>query len=167
MMRTVYLRGLWVDTPVTVDAVVHIIGAFEPAGKCVIDDADNMLILHPDHLISATVVGDSFGCIRRAVLQDRVKATSDANISMLYGTILHEIFQSAMLANQWDSGWLSNEIEKCVARHMEDLYAISVDAPRAVGDLQSKMPELQAWAKLFVSSQPLVNLIHVPLPVSC
>jgi DNA replication ATP-dependent helicase Dna2 len=116
-----------------------------------------MLILHPDHLISSTVVADSFGCTRRAVLQDRVKATSDFSAPLVYGTLLHEIFQAAMLANRWDTEWLAEIIEEVATRHLEDLYTIKLQVPQAVEYLRSKMTELQVWAELFVSSQPKVN----------
>ncbi|KAI9644540.1 DNA replication endonuclease-helicase Dna2 [Ciborinia camelliae] len=150
----VYLRGTWIDTPVTTKAFVHIIGKFDSQGICVIDDNSGLIILHPDHLISALVVADSFGCTRRAVLQDRVKATGEASPAMLYGTILHEIFQAAMLANRWDTTFLGELIDKLSQRHLEDLYVIKVEIPQAVEYLHSKMGELQAWAELFVSSQP-------------
>jgi hypothetical protein len=90
------------------------------------------------------------------VLQDRVKATSDSTAPLVYGTILHEIFQAAMLANRWDTEWLDELIEAVATRHLEDLYTISLQVPQAVNYLQSKMGELQAWAELFVSSQPKV-----------
>lgn len=135
-------------------AFVHVIGDFDASGQCIIDDDHHMIILHPDHLISSTVVADSFGCTRRAVLQDRVKATSDPSAPLVYGTILHEIFQAAMLANRWDTEWLSELIENVTTRHLEDLYTIKLQIPQAVEYLQSKMPELQSWAELFVSSQP-------------
>jgi DNA replication ATP-dependent helicase Dna2 len=140
---------------------VHVLGIFEPSGRCIIDDENNILILHPDHLISTTVVGDSFGCTRRAVLQDRVKATGEASQPMLYGTILHEIFQAAMLENRWDTEWLTEQIKDICARHIEDLYTIRVQIPQAVDYLMSKMGELQAWAELFVFSKPQVSGIHV------
>ena len=133
------------------------IGTFDQNGQCIVDDMRNMLILHPDHLISSTVVGDSFGCTRRAVLQDRVKATSDSNASLVYGTILHEVFQGAMLANRWDSQWLHELIENTAARHLQDLYTIKLQVSQAVEYLQSKMRELQSWAEVFVSSQPRVE----------
>ena len=154
MVKMVNLRGTWNETPVTTKAFVHVIGTFDRDGRCIIDDKDNMLILHPDHLISSTVVGDSFGCTRRAVLQDRVKATSDLSAPLIYGTILHEIFQAAMLANRWDTEWLHELIENIASKHLEDLYVIKLQVPQAVEYLQSKLNELQAWAELFVSSHP-------------
>ena len=124
-----------------------------------------MLILHPDHLISSTVVADSFSCTRRAVLQDRVKATSTASPPLVYGTILHEIFQAAMMANRWDSGWLNELIESITKRHLEDLYTIKIQTTQAVEYLQSKMGELQSWADLFVAYEPKVchNHSHISL----
>lgn len=117
------------------------------------------MILHPDHLISSTVVADSFGCTRRAVLQDRVKASSESNAPLVYGTMLHEIFQTALLANKWDTEWLVELIQEVAIRHVEELYTIKLEIPQAVDYLQSKMGELQGWAGAFVSSQPKVRIL--------
>jgi len=156
-MKLVHLRGTWIETPVTPKAYVHVIGLFDKSGRCVIDDNNNLLILHPDHLISSTVVADSFGCTRRAVLQDRIKATNDSSAPLVYGTILHEIFQAAMLANRWDTEWLTDLVETIATRHLEELYTIKLQVPHAVEYLTTKMGELQSWAELFVSSQPNVR----------
>ena len=146
----------------TVKAFVHIMGNFDSEGRCIVDDPQNMIILHPDHLISATVVADSFECTRRAVLQDRVKATSSTGAPLIYGTILHEIFQAAMLANRWDTHWLYDLIQQVATKHLEDLYVIRLEIPQAVEYLQSKMGELQSWAELFVSSQIKVRDSYTP-----
>lgn len=122
-----------------------------------IDDAHNMLILHPDHLISALVVADSFGCIRRAVLQDRVKATSDASPPTVYGTMLHEIFQEALKANKWDNDWLRATINSVVAKHIEDIYQINLSVPHVTDHLLSKLPVLQSWAEVFIQARPKVK----------
>ncbi|KAF5027547.1 hypothetical protein F66182_364 [Fusarium sp. NRRL 66182] len=151
-MRTVNLRGSWFDTPAHAESYVHIIGDFTTRGQCIIDDAQNLLILHPDQLISATVVADSFGCMRRAVLQDRVKATSPPTPPLIYGTMLHEIFQEALLANRWDLPFLCAVIDRITEKHVEDLYTIKVGLPSAREHLQSKMTELSYWAGAFVSS---------------
>lgn len=149
-----HLRGSWLDTPAHTDSYVHVIGDFTVKGQCVVDDAQNLIILHPDQLISSTVVADSFGCMRRAVLQDRVKATSQPSPPLVYGTILHEIFQEAMLANQWDLPFLSSVIDRIMENHVEDLYTIKVGLATAREHLQSKMTELSYWAKSFVAPQP-------------
>ncbi|KAI3396204.1 hypothetical protein diail_342 [Diaporthe ilicicola] len=157
--KTVHLRGDWIDTPVHPKSYVHIIGSFGSNGRCIIDNNQNILILHPDQLISATVVADSFSCMRRAVLQDRVKATSEASAPLVYGTILHEIFQEALVANSWDQTFLNGVIEKTMKKHIEDLYTIKVNFTDAREHLSSKMPELRGWAEKFVSSYPKPNAV--------
>ncbi|KAL2692172.1 hypothetical protein Neosp_002578 [[Neocosmospora] mangrovei] len=158
-MRTLHLRGSWYDTPAHPQAYVHVIGNFTPRGQCIIDDAHNLVILHPDQLISATVVADSFGCMRRAVLQDRVKATSPPTPPLIYGTMLHEIFQEALLANKWDLPFLCSVIDRITDKHVEDLYTIKVGLASAREHLQSKMNELSYWAGAFVSSQPTEDAV--------
>ena len=156
-VKTVHLRGDWYDTQASPKAYIHIIGSFEPSGRCVIDNNHNILILHPDQLVSSTVVADSFSCMRRAVLQDRVKATSEASPALVYGTILHEIFQEAMMANKWDLGFLGSAIGRALQKHLEDLYVIKVSLEEARKHLLSKMPELRSWAETFVAASPRPN----------
>lgn len=154
LFKAITLRQAWFDTPCTTGSFVHIIGEFSSTGQCCIDDHHNMLILHPDHLISATVVADSFGCLRRAVLQDRVKATSRANAAMLYGTLLHELFQEALKANKWDSIFLLETIDKILPSKFETILEINSTCEEVKEHMSSKLPEMQAWAEMFVRSQP-------------
>jgi DNA replication ATP-dependent helicase Dna2 len=153
----VHLRGEWYDTQAHEKCYIHIIGDFSQGRQCIVDDHQNIVILHPDQLISATVVADSFGCMRRAVLQDRVKATSPATPPLVYGTILHEIFQEALTAKCWDHQYLTSVIHKVTNKHVEDLYTIKISMADAREHLQSKMPELRSWAEAFVSAYPKVS----------
>jgi DNA replication ATP-dependent helicase Dna2 len=95
--------------------------------------------------------------MRRAVLQDRVKATGEATPALVYGTILHEIFQDALMANNWDLGFLGSVINKTLKKHLEDLYIIKVSLEDARAHVASKMPELKSWAETFVSASPKQN----------
>ncbi|KAH4860645.1 DNA replication ATP-dependent helicase/nuclease [Parastagonospora nodorum] len=159
LFKAITLRQAWFDTPCTPGSFVHIIGEFSSTGQCIVDDHNNMIILHPDHLISATVVADSFGCLRRAVLQDRVKATSNANAPMLYGTLLHELFQEALKVNRWDSDFLLETIDKLLPTKFETILEIVSTCEAVKEHLSSKLPELQAWAEIFVRAEPRADAI--------
>lgn len=154
--RVITLRESWFDSPCSKGSYIHLIGDFDRSGQCIVDDMSNMIILHPDHLISATVVAESFTCQRRAVLQDRVKTAVEANKPQVYGYMLHEIFQEAMKANRWDLDWLKSIIENILEKYVEGLYEIHVDFLEAKYYLLSKMPALRSWAGLFLRSQPSV-----------
>lgn len=157
--KVIVLRQSWVRSPCSPDAFVHLIGEFDNLGQCIVDDRQNMLILHPDHLVSATVVGDSFSCTRRAVLQDRVKATNAANEAQIYGHILHEIFQEALKVNRWDDEWLHKTVETIASRYLESFFEINLDPIMAIDQLKSKSVALQAWAEIYVSAMPKADAI--------
>ena len=159
--KAVTLRQSWLDSPCTTGSYIHVLGTFDKSGQCIIDDAHNILILHPDHLISATVVADSFSCTRRAVLQDRVKATNESNEPQVYGHILHEIFQEALKANRWDTEWLITTITAIASRYLETLFEINVAMTNAIEHLTSKVPEIQSWAEIFVTARPRVSYFSV------
>ena len=158
--KVIMLRQTWFDSPCSPGIYISLIGDFDQAGQCVVDDSQNLIILHPDHLVSATVVGDSFECVRRAVLQDRVKATNSASESQVYGQILHEIFQEALKANQWHDDWMDATIKHIVSRHLEELYEINISLEKAIDHLKGEVVEFQAWAELFVASTPKVSKFH-------
>lgn len=158
--KAITLRGAWLESPCTPGSYVHLVGEFNQQGQCIVDDTQNLLILHPDHLISATVVADSFSCTRRAVLQDRVKATSQLSEPTVYGSMLHEIFQEAMTANRWDNKWLTALIEKTAARYLESLYELNLTIENAVDHLLRKTMDIQMWAEKFVAVQPKVSSIE-------
>ena len=144
------------DSPCTPGSYVHLIGTFDRYGQCVVDNTQNLLIINPDHLISSTVVGDSFTCIRKAVLQDRVKATSDANQATVYGHMLHEIFQEAMRVNRWDNVFMTTTIDAIATRYLETLFEINVEHEMAVEQLMARAMDLQTWAEIFVAAKPKV-----------
>ena len=157
LRKAITLRNSWFDSPCSPGSYIHLIGEFNKAGQCIIDDHHNMLILHPDHLLSATVVADSFSCTRRAVLQDRVKSTGEACEPTIYGSMLHEIFQETMRANRWDTEWLTATIDIIALRFLEQLFEINIEYVRAIEHLKTKVKELQAWAEIFVRVRPKVK----------
>jgi DNA replication ATP-dependent helicase Dna2 len=115
-----------------------------------------MIILHPDHLISATVVADSVDCQRRAVLQDRVKVIGQIEKPQAFGIIFHEVFQEALMANKWDLDSLQLLVEKVLENHVEELYTINMTTSEAIETIMGKIPQVQAWADVFLQTKPKV-----------
>ncbi|WPG99593.1 Hypothetical protein R9X50_00241100 [Acrodontium crateriforme] len=162
------LRDSWVDTAVALGNIVNIAKSYHsadsfnitestPAGQIVVNDdnTSSLLIVHPDHMISATTVADSFDCVRKAVLQDRIKATGESSKAMVYGKVLHEIFQQALTANEWSRQSLVALVERTVQNHLESLWELGMtDTVLAVEEVTAKMGELAAWAKIFVATKP-------------
>ena len=152
---TLYLRDDWVNTPVEVNDTVNVIGIFTN-GSSIVDNPTGFLILHPDTLVSSTHVADSFKCIRRAVLQDRIKATGETSKPLVYGSMIHELFQEAISKMDFSTTHLESLISTLVSRHIEQLYSINIKPADATLDLREKIPLLQAWAEVFVVPEPSV-----------
>ena len=160
------LRGSWTATSVAAGNTIHVSSLHDqtissdhasPPGQITINDDESspLLIVHPDHMLSATTVADSFDCTRKAVLQDRIKATGETSKPMVYGKILHEIFQQALSANQWDEYFLSALVQKTVQNHVGGLWELGmVDTLLAIEEVTAKMGELSAWAGVFVATKP-------------
>lgn len=157
LSKAIILRQAWFDSPCSTGAYLHLIGEFDRYGQCVVDNAQNLVVLHPDHLISSTVVGDSFTCTRKAVLQDRVKTASDPNQAMIYGHMLHEIFQEALRANRWDETFMTSIIDSTATRYLETLFEINIELDLAIDQLKARAVDLQAWAEIFVAAKPKVR----------
>ncbi|KAJ5632584.1 hypothetical protein N7490_008923 [Penicillium lividum] len=155
--KVIVLRETWFDTPCNKDSTLHLVGDFDSSGLCIVDNTNHMVILHPDHLISATVVADSIDCQRRAIIQDRIKAFSQLEAPQVFGTIFHEVFQEALKVNQWDMESLRSLVDAVLQRHLEDLYAIQMSVPEATENVMSKIPTVQAWADIFLHAKPQAN----------
>lgn len=141
-------------TEVSAGDKISLIGRPSPSGAWFVNDKQNILILHPDTLISSTTVADSFHCIRKAVLADRVKSTNDKNEYMVYGSLLHETFQHALATNDFTTETFTAFIDTLVHRFMDDLYLIKTDIAQAKTYLESKIPLIQAFQKAFIGKWP-------------
>lgn len=154
--KVIILRESWFDTPCSKESYIHLVGDFDATGHCIVDNCHNMIILHPDHLISATVVADSVDCQRRAVLQDRVKVFGELERPQAFGVFFHEVFQEALKVNRWDTDSLRSLVENVMQRHVEELYSIHMSILEAVEAVMNKMPAIQAWADTFLRARPRV-----------
>ncbi|KAK3078639.1 hypothetical protein LTS18_007002, partial [Coniosporium uncinatum] len=72
----------------------------------------------------------------------------------MYGNILHELFQEAMRVNRWDTEYLETLIQSIVPMHYETIAEIELNVNQVVEHLRSKLPEIQAWAEMFVRAKP-------------
>jgi len=155
ILCTVHLRDDWINTPVFANDIVNIIGTFDK-GICTVDNTSGIIILHPDNLVSSTHVADSFKCLRRAVLQDQIKASSETTKPLVYGSIIHEAFQEALSKMDFSTEYLEGIIQTLVQRHIEQLYCIDITPADAIVDLREKVCLLQAWASVFVAPEPSI-----------
>uniref|UniRef100_H2ZHQ5 DNA replication ATP-dependent helicase/nuclease n=1 Tax=Ciona savignyi TaxID=51511 RepID=H2ZHQ5_CIOSA len=147
-------------------------------GNCtVVDDKNNILVLHPDALISGTTVSNGLGCLRRAILNERFKIPTNAdNISpvMLVGTIVHSVFQSAVkLTSTVTRDSLLKLAKDAVSsrRYFSDMYVgltMNTDSKTVLAQVESYIPQIESWIKEYKRDRPTtgVGSIDFQLPIT-
>lgn len=102
---TVIVRHPWVYLDFVVGDIVHIIEGKNSSNKRLLSDDidpktqlpnDNLLILNPDIILSATTVGNSIDCIRKAVIGEFFQdCREEPSLPMLVGSLVHELLQAS------------------------------------------------------------------------
>ena len=75
--------------------------------------AAGLVVLHPDVLLSGTLVSGSYKCPRASVIQERFGGSS--GIAAVQGTLLHELFQA-------DFHIFLTDLESCLRVFYIQLY---------------------------------------------
>ncbi|CCH59616.1 hypothetical protein TBLA_0B08000 [Henningerozyma blattae CBS 6284] len=102
----VIVRSPWVICDYAEKDVIHIIEGKNIMNKRLLSDDkdpktglinDNILILNPDLLLSATTIGTAIDCQRRAVIQSLFKDSGgEPSLPMTIGNIVHELIQEGI-----------------------------------------------------------------------
>ncbi|KAJ4799880.1 DNA replication helicase [Rhynchospora pubera] len=147
--RALYLYDEWFHSPVAPGNTVNVIGEFNDKGKCIVDCTKNLLIVHPDVLISGTRVASSFTCSRRAVLDERLKV-SESSISALIGTLLHQVFQEGLITRLPSKHYLEEHAKQILQKNLESLYACGANEKDILSSLIEVIPQMLAWFTSFM-----------------
>lgn len=151
--RVLYLVDEWFFTVVRPGDTVNVIGDFDLDGKCSIDRKNNLLIVHPDVLISGSKVGTSFSCSRRAVLDERIRSSSVAFPALL-GTMMHELFQVGLISKATTKLVLEQEAEVLVHRYIDSLFACGANERDTLDKLRDCIPTIMNWLDCFLHASP-------------
>lgn len=116
----------------------------------------NLLVVHPDCVISSTAVADSLYCLRKSVISAKSPALATPSTSALYGSMIHSLFQillvSACGAFQRFDEWKDSLVlemheaaEDVLSEYVEQLYMADVSTNAARRVLHSVFSELDRW----------------------
>ncbi|KAK9273764.1 hypothetical protein L1049_018574 [Liquidambar formosana] len=150
--RAVYLWNEWFYSVIAPGDTVNVIGEFDDQGKCEVDRDNNLLIVHPDILVSGTRVAASFSCPRRTVLDERLKC-SEHSTAALIGTLLHQIFQAGLIREIPTKDFLEEYARIVLQKNVQSLYACGVNENDIYEILIAAVPKILKWIALFKDSQ--------------
>lgn len=154
-VKEALLRGDWANLKIDIGDTIRMHGSWETTDRFVATNTHGLVILHPDVLISATSVADTHTCMRKAALQDRVRATSQLSKPLLYGSMLHEILQHSLFEDDFSDATVRAQIEKQIKGSLEELFLLDESIEAARDYLHDKVLLIQRWAHQYVGAGKL------------
>lgn len=147
------VRGEAAELDLKEKDIVHVIHT-SPENPRLIDDTHNLLIWHPDTLVSSTTVADQLYCPRKTVLSKRLSMPGESSIPLLVGTIVHEIFQLCFLSGKFTQEYLEEALEVETKRRLLEIYTLG----DIVEDLKTKIrqhfPYIRKWFSSYYRRAP-------------
>ncbi|KAH8096830.1 Dna2-domain-containing protein [Cristinia sonorae] len=162
-IRHVILQDDWVETDIRVGDVINAIGTFvlppsssssSPLHTITITSRQNLLILHPDILITATALSNAPQCRRKPLLSTLVRSSTDITPSLVWGNMLHEVMQMCLRNNSWDEHRVNSEIANVVKRGLGDLLSINIGVEQAEHEVKARANGLKAFSTRYISQMP-------------
>ncbi|CAG8457573.1 4873_t:CDS:10 [Acaulospora colombiana] len=149
-----HLRDDWLETSICDGNTVNVFGKFDDDNKCIVDNSQGLVIVRPDVLISATSVADSFTCMRKGILSDRVNGNFFYNSALTYGSLFHELIQACLVNENFTDSFIESEAEKLTKQSIEKLYSADLNEEEVIRELIGEIPKIQAWAGRFIGDTP-------------
>jgi DNA replication ATP-dependent helicase Dna2 len=144
------LSGDWINTVIRPGTIVNVISNQINSKNIVIDNTDGLLVVNPDVLISSTSLSDSFQCLRRSVLKERIKYSGQSTDAMFSGTILHQLFQASLASKNWSLEFLSSILRNLINESMEDLYALGKNGDEAYAEMSKNIKFVMDFSEKYM-----------------
>lgn len=180
------LRDEWQSLVIRPDDMVHLIGEWDVEGSVPImtlatfmadasKESQRLLILHPDIVISASRLASVASCMRKSMLQERIRSPAESTYVAVMGTAVHGLLQACLVATldsdheskmpsaevqapeTWERlgnfsrAFLTAEVERQLELAQEALLLVHVTTETARSDLYAAIPSLVRFAQAFLS----------------
>lgn len=123
--------------------------------EIIIDNQMNFIVVHPDRLISCTAVADSYSCLRKSVLQLKVRGISEYTEALVHGNIIHTVLQNALQTGDFAVESIKRQMKNVIANSLEDLYAMDQDEETALNILIEYADHIHTFGTKYVNQFPL------------
>ncbi|RDD47872.1 DNA replication ATP-dependent helicase/nuclease DNA2 [Trichoplax sp. H2] len=159
-------NGIWGEaSQVYSDQRVNLMGKFNHEGKCILDNENkNLIITDSDCLVSGTSISTATKCLRRAVLDELFKVghiEADQGVDkrsevMLFGTMLHDLFEMAMRNKSFSRPSLQKYIDEILVqpKYLRDMYRLGCNEQSVSEIMQEQISSIEQWASRYVRDVP-------------
>ena len=141
--------------------VLNIIGSFHnlPNGQqsITLTTLENLLIHHPDTLLTPSLLASAPNCQRKPLVTALVRALSPPTPSLVYGTVLHEVFQSCLQERRWDAPWIEARVDSALSASFGELVRASVPLSTAKDEILRRAAGVETFGQRYIGDHPKVD----------
>ncbi|XP_067672136.1 DNA replication ATP-dependent helicase/nuclease DNA2-like [Haliotis asinina] len=148
--RTCVLQGFWMDSHVSEGDIVHVFADCTDGVYHVTDQA-GLIVVCPDLLLSGTSVVSGVFCMRRSVLNEKFKGSDDKSIHMLFGSIIHCLFQQVVKQGLTTTKHML-EVAKSVMKlnkFLHEMYCHVTNESVVLEEINKYIPTLKTWVEKY------------------
>ncbi|KAH9010213.1 AAA domain-containing protein [Lactarius deliciosus] len=138
--------------------VLNIIGPFHILANgqksITLTTLENLLIHHPDTLLTPSLLASAPNCQRKPLVTALVRALSPPTPSLVYGTVLHEVFQSCLQEARWDAPWIEARVDSTLSASFGDLVRASVSLSTAKDEILRRAVGVETFGQRYIGDYP-------------
>ncbi|KAH9914176.1 Dna2-domain-containing protein [Epithele typhae] len=162
--RQVTLQDDWTHSNVQVGDIVNFIGDWterSPSAQLAMTVSlkHNFFIHHPDVLLTPTALSNTAQCMRKPLLTNMVRSSSDVTPALVWGNMLHEVMQTCLSVARWDDSFMNAKIENVCRAGMSELVRIDMDVPQAISEVTVRARGIKAFAEKYIAPEPKPNAV--------
>ena len=148
------------------DDILNILGTFSAPSpsfstgfpkRCIsLTTSANLLILHPDILLTATALSNAPQCMRKSLLTTLVRSTSDITPALVWGSMLHEVMQRCLLEKRWDEAWIDKCLHNAISGGLGELVKLGLSEEIALIEMRERAKDFKVFAERYLGDVPKV-----------
>ena len=140
--------------------VVNIIGPFDLSPNSqktiTVTTLENLLIHHPDTLLTPSLLASAPNCQRRPLVTSLVRALSPPSPALVYGTVLHDVVQKCLRERRWDAPWLETRVDTALSMAFGDLVRAGVTLSVAKDEILRRASGVETFGGRYIGDHPKV-----------
>ncbi|KIK93881.1 hypothetical protein PAXRUDRAFT_33817 [Paxillus rubicundulus Ve08.2h10] len=127
---------------------------FDREGSIIISSQENLLILHPDLLLTATALSNAPQCRRKPLLSSLVRSMTDVTPALVWGNMLHEVMQTCLTAHRWDQRYVDGLIDDVVMKSLAEVIKIGLGIDEAKREVKLRSKGLRVFSERYIAETP-------------
>ena len=140
--------------------MVNIIGPFDNSANgqktITVTTLENLLIHHPDTLLTPSLLASAPNCQRRPLVTALVRALSPPTPALVYGTVLHDVVQKCLQEKRWDAPWIETCVDAALSVSFGDLVRVGVTPSVAKDEILHRAAGVETFGQRYIEDHPKV-----------